>query len=60
MLLPVLGIQGSGELVVLRGVSIHRLLYPHSQEFVDNNLVRPVLTGNRSEQLLLPTILGRR
>ncbi|KAI1230158.1 hypothetical protein IHE44_0010551 [Lamprotornis superbus] len=30
------------------------------REFVDNNLVRPVLTGNRPEQLLLPTILGRR
>ncbi|XP_041334871.1 glycerol-3-phosphate acyltransferase 2, mitochondrial isoform X2 [Pyrgilauda ruficollis] len=29
------------------------------REFVDNNLVGPVLTGNRPEQLLLPTILGR-
>uniref|UniRef100_A0A8C3QSL2 Glycerol-3-phosphate acyltransferase 2, mitochondrial n=1 Tax=Cyanoderma ruficeps TaxID=181631 RepID=A0A8C3QSL2_9PASS len=30
------------------------------REFVDNNLVGPVLTGNRPEQLLLPAILGRR
>ncbi|XP_005057984.1 PREDICTED: glycerol-3-phosphate acyltransferase 2, mitochondrial isoform X3 [Ficedula albicollis] len=30
------------------------------REFVNNNLVRPVLTENRPEQLLLPTILGRR
>ncbi|XP_015504223.1 glycerol-3-phosphate acyltransferase 2, mitochondrial isoform X1 [Parus major] len=30
------------------------------REFVDNNLVGPVLTGNHPEQLLLPTILGRR
>ncbi|XP_064256292.1 glycerol-3-phosphate acyltransferase 2, mitochondrial-like [Passer domesticus] len=29
------------------------------REFVDNNLVGPILTGNRPEQLLLPTILGR-
>lgn len=46
--------------MVLKAVSTHRLLHLHSQEFVDNNLVRPVLTGNRPEQLLLPTILGRR
>ncbi|XP_038016363.1 glycerol-3-phosphate acyltransferase 2, mitochondrial-like isoform X1 [Motacilla alba alba] len=30
------------------------------REFLDNNLVRPVLTGSHPEQLLLPTILGRR
>ncbi|XP_066062206.1 glycerol-3-phosphate acyltransferase 2, mitochondrial-like isoform X2 [Chamaea fasciata] len=30
------------------------------REFVDNNLVGPVLTGNRPEQLLLPAILDRR
>ncbi|XP_050839058.1 glycerol-3-phosphate acyltransferase 2, mitochondrial isoform X1 [Serinus canaria] len=30
------------------------------REFVDSNLVGPILTGNRPEQLLLPTILGRR
>nr|XP_041576560.1 glycerol-3-phosphate acyltransferase 2, mitochondrial isoform X1 [Taeniopygia guttata]XP_041576563.1 glycerol-3-phosphate acyltransferase 2, mitochondrial isoform X1 [Taeniopygia guttata] len=29
------------------------------REFVDNNLVGPVLTGNHPEQLLLPAILGR-
>ncbi|KAL9823461.1 glycerol-3-phosphate acyltransferase 2, mitochondrial-like isoform 2-T2 [Geothlypis trichas] len=29
------------------------------QEFVDNNLVRPMLSGSPPEQLLLPTILGR-
>ncbi|XP_039943787.1 glycerol-3-phosphate acyltransferase 2, mitochondrial isoform X3 [Hirundo rustica] len=28
------------------------------REFVDNNLIGPVLTGNRPEQLLLPAILG--
>ncbi|KAM4756103.1 glycerol-3-phosphate acyltransferase 2, mitochondrial-like isoform 2-T2 [Cyanocitta cristata] len=30
------------------------------REFVDNYLIWPFLTGNRPEQLLLPTILGRR
>ncbi|XP_066423571.1 glycerol-3-phosphate acyltransferase 2, mitochondrial-like isoform X2 [Molothrus aeneus] len=29
------------------------------REFVDNNLVGPILTGSPPEQLLLPTILGR-
>ncbi|XP_053856477.1 glycerol-3-phosphate acyltransferase 2, mitochondrial [Vidua macroura] len=29
------------------------------REFVDNNLVGPVLAANHPEQLLLPTILGR-
>lgn len=57
---PALGIQGSNELMVLKAVSTHMLLHPHSQEFVDNNLVRPILTGDRPEQLLLPAILGRR
>ncbi|XP_077047801.1 glycerol-3-phosphate acyltransferase 2, mitochondrial isoform X5 [Agelaius phoeniceus] len=57
LLLPALGIQG--ELLVLRAVSTHRLLHPHPQEFVDNNLVGPILTGSPPEQLLLPTILGR-
>lgn len=57
VLLPALGIQG--ELLVLRAVSTQRLLRPHPQEFVDNNLVRPMLSGSPPEQLLLPTILGR-
>ncbi|KAM4756104.1 glycerol-3-phosphate acyltransferase 2, mitochondrial-like isoform 3-T3 [Cyanocitta cristata] len=51
-LLPALGIQGSSQLMML--------LRARPQEFVDNYLIWPFLTGNRPEQLLLPTILGRR